>query len=565
MKRVIAALPNAMWIALALATLLAMIAAAYVGAADAPVADEWRYVDPAIYLQNLFEKNNGHPLVIGRIGLALDYWLFDARGWALRALSFAFTAATIGAALVIAWLAGCRTLASQIAIGALACALLFNPQGVQNFAIGFQFTFLLAFAATAGAIATLAAYATDAKPLRLALAYALSAIAVLSLGNGIVTPFLLALMAWRLGLNPRVTLGFAALGAISAIGVALAPEIGAANERLPMAPLFDSAIYALRVLGSGPGLTLAALTGADALIMALLFGLAGVAGALWFAWHAARAPEPNAGRLGAVMLMLFAIASAAAIAVVRAAGDAQAALASRYVVVSSIFLVGLALAAWPTTFTRTWRTYALTALALAVLATIPAAAPSVVQHGEENQREFVRAESALVVGLMRPGALAALAPLDLISANTEVLRANGKWLFQDRWSRSLGERLDVEHVTATCGGTLRVLAQRTGTPHLVRVRGAITSVSPGRIIVIADASGTMVGYGLRLRRAADLLPFLDKPGAQAEWLGMARTQDGGAYTAYVASPTALLCRIGAARSDSRLNQLDRTSEPRSTE
>jgi hypothetical protein len=46
---------------------------------------------------------------------------------------------------------------------------------------------------------------------------------------------------------------------------------------------------------------------------------------------------------------------------------------------------------------------------------------------------------------------------------------------------------------------------------------------------------------------------------------MARTQDGGAYTAYVASPTALLCRIGAARSDSRLNQLDRTSQPRSTE
>jgi hypothetical protein len=545
MTRMIKTLPMVGWLLLALTVLATLILAAYVGGADAPVADEWRYVDPTIYLQDLFMKNNGHPLVIGRLGLALDYWLFDARGWALRAASFAFAASIVGAALMLARLAGHRSWQSQIAIGAFASIMLFNPQGAQNFTLGFQFIFVLVFAATAGAIAALAGYTANTKPHRLFLAYALSVVAALSLGNGIITPFILALMGWRLGLSSRAVLGFLALGGLSALALAAAPEIGSASERLPIAAPLDNIVYTLRVLGGAPALTISALTNADSLILALLFGIAGCAAAAWLGFRLWRTREKNPGRLGGAALMLFAIGSAAAIALVRAGagGDGHGALTSRYVVVSALLLVGLALTAWPVAPKPAWRVHAFTALALAALTTVPFSAIAVIKSGEQIQRDYVRAESALVLGLVRPQALAAFATPELIAAQADVLRANGKWLFQDRWSRSIGQRIDTRSVRARCRGAMRMLQPSADAPQLAGIRGAVDASARGRIIVVADASGTMVGYGLKLRRAADLLPLLGEN--RADWFAMARILGPeSAYTAYLASPDVLLCRIG---------------------
>jgi hypothetical protein len=536
---------GAAWIIIALATLATMIGAAYVGAADAPVADEWRYVDPAIYLQDLFLKNNGHPLVIGRLGLALDYWLFDARGWSLRAASFAFAGTMVFAALVLTRIAGHRSLPGQIAIGSCAAIVLFNPQGAQNFYFGFQFTFVLAFAAAIGAISALAAYADRARPWRLALAFALSIVAVFSLGNGIMAPFLLALMAWRLGLNRRVWVGFAAAGVLSAIALAVAPSVGA-PERIVLAPL-DMAVFALRVLGGTPALTLGALTSADAMAWSLVFGIVELIGALALGFRLALNAQPNPGRLGGVALMLFAIGSAAAIALVRGGLNDELALSSRYALVSSTMLIGLVLTYWPLAPQPTLQARALTALAVIVLAATPFAGAAEIKTREAAQREIVRAESALVLGLIRAEAVGFYAPPDMMEAQTNVLRASGKWLFQDQWSRSIGRRIDVSAVQATCAGATRPPRAVADAPEFARMRGDVDARAGGRIVVIVDSAGLAVGYGLKPRRLGDLLPILDPPSHRADWLGVARSpaSAGTNYSAYLATRTALLCRIGA--------------------
>jgi hypothetical protein len=179
----------AYWALLAAITFAATYAVSYVGAINAPFADEWLYTNPQTYAQplsTLFNKHGSHPFVIGRIGLALDYWLFDAQGWALRATSFVLAALAVCAVAALIRQMRVQSPWLEIVYAAFAVTAFFSPLGEQNFSWGFQFTFVLAFTAAFGAIAALAAYADQRKTSLLILATMLSATSTLSLANGLL-------------------------------------------------------------------------------------------------------------------------------------------------------------------------------------------------------------------------------------------------------------------------------------------------------------------------------------------------------------------------------------------
>jgi hypothetical protein len=549
----------AWWALLAAATVAASAIIAYVGAVDAPYADEWIYTNPDHYLRpltTLFTKHGQHPFIIGRLGLALDYWLFDAHGWALRALTLVLSALIVCAAALLVrpaesdarWLRGVFV--------AFAVVIIFSPQGIQNFTWGFQFTFVLAFAAAIGAFPALARYAVHEKPWLLVVAMTLSAISTLSLANGVITPLLLVLMAWRLGLPARVIKALALLTVLSWIAYAFMPTLPV-GRGLPLEHVADMPPYALRVLGSGPIDTISALLGWDRsnlLIPAALIGAMLAALSLFLSWNAVVAtPRDPTGMAGAAII-LFALGTAALVGIGRADARPELALESRYTLISATLILGIGVLI-AHQLARTSPITRLVSLAVAALAfsAIPATAPAQLDQATQSQTARVRAQTALVVGLNKIQPLALIIRPEWVFSVAPDLRRHEKSLFSDRWSRSLGQRLDVGDSIQTCRGTsLRVSAPLPDDPDFVRVQGRLGPATrrQGRLIVITDPDGVISGYGLAPRRVSDLLLPFGAADDDALWLGTAlTTRDNAAYRAYLATPERVLCAIASAPAD----------------
>jgi len=545
----------AIWLLVAAATLLEALSIAHVGSVNAPVLEEWLNADPAYYLPRLFEKYNSHPMVVERLALALDYRLFDAQGWALR---YGALAALFLSALAIGWLgrlSGSRTPAAIVATTAVATVVLLNPEGADNYTWGFQFCFVTAFAFTVGAIVCLAQYATQPRIPWLIASVILGLGAALSLGNGVLTPFLLALMAWRLGASRRVVAAFGALALICALLLALMPT------STPAVIVFDVwrvLTFGFCLLGSSPAATFAdaAKFGGlhmDPVVLALILGVALALAAGTLSMQAIAEMPPNPGKIGAVALISFSLASAGLASVGRSYAVLAYALSSRYTIVSAVLLAGTAVLVSSSVKSTSWKLNAL-ALILAAPCTlvVPIAGLAQEQSFTVLGRQLARAQAAIVAGVETQTGLGRLGTVlypfvtvKQVAPLIAKLRTERKWMFAERWAQRVGERIAIPASKLDTCGDGGILDAATSAQGFVEWRGHVNAGEMNRAeaIVILDKAGVMRGYGALPRRPIETMLF--NRHQNVEWQGYSTAAPGDTYSAYPASSGGILCRLGS--------------------
>jgi hypothetical protein len=550
------------WALVATTVIAGAISVSHVGFVNAPYFDEWLNAYPGDYLARLFERYNGHPLIIERLALAADYYAFDAQGWALRYGQLVLLAMAVVCVWRLGALAGLQSVFARGALAAFAAVALFNPQLGQNFSWGFQFTFTLAFVVTIAAATCLAEYAAAKRKPWLVACFIFSTLAAFSLGNGLAAPFLMALMAWRLGLDRKIWLGLAALSVVCALILFLMPPDSssalsplAAPERGFPNPV-DALAYAFRVLGSAPATTLASFAAVigvklDAQTIGAIFGVLLSGGAAYLA-----APvllrRDNPALTAAAALALFAGVSALMIGVLRSGWRDELALSSRYTLISALLIValGVLVAARLKSWSPRLALPALLAGALAALI-VPIGAAAVTADYAVKQHNRAARQAAIVAGVEMQAGLGVLGGMTtsaaLVQDTIAQLRADRTWLFADPWSHRIGEHIEVSDARR-CASRVQTGARRTAHMGFAALNGEIgaPAARQGRTVVILDGEGVMRGYGLVLRRS--LGTIVTAPNSRLKWVGYTQSQPEATQTltAFVAGPEGVVCRIGDA-------------------
>jgi hypothetical protein len=555
------------WAIAAGIVILGAVSVSHGGSVNAPFADEWLNAYPADYLPRLFERQFGHPLVIGRLALALDYWLFDAQGWSLRYGQFVLLGLAVACVWKLGALAGLESLFARGSLAGFAAVILFNPQLAQNFTWGFQFTFTLAFVAVIGAATCFADYAASGRRRSLAGGFILAAIAVLALGNGLAAPLLMTLMAWRLGLPRRVLIGLALLSVVSlALILAMPPEttslaLVASMHGLDSAPIDPPRVLAfgLRVIGSAPANTLSGFTQTigveiDPKLWALALGILLGVGAAALGLPTLLDRKPNPARTAAAILAIFAGASALMTGFLRGSiMPEELALSSRYTLISALLLVAIAVMTAARLKPVRQPLASAVSIAGALLALIvPLGGRPLTNDFVAFQQQNTRAQAAVVAGVEMDAGFGFLGGIvtspPLVQSVISHLRADRSWMFADPWAHRIGERIDVGVVRERrCAGAMQAAMPRTARRGFVELGGEIdpSDARAARTIIVLDSAGAMRGYGLATRRS--LAAILTAPEAPIKWVGYTRTQPGTReqYSAYLAGPNGVSCLIGA--------------------
>lgn len=527
------------WLLVGALSFLAAVLCASVAAFGAPFWDQWWFTDPTEYLANLLERHNGHPILLGKLFFAADYALFGAQAWFLQVLTFATLAAAVGAFVALARLGGFRS-TGLAAFAGLAATLMFNPQSWENLRWGFQVPFVMVFAAAVGGACALAYYAKRAQLWSLALSLLCSAIAIVSLANGVGVAILLVLMARYLNL-PRRAVELHVLVAALAIPVLTAP-----NGSPPPSgdsTLLQMLLYVPRYVGGGLGLVVG-----NAMQTALVIGLVLIVVSVLSVFAVLRSPQRrDPVRVALVVLILFIGATAAGTAYGRAFIGAEQALEGRYAIANSVLVIALTLLISLLVKDRIGpklRT-GVVALGAVIAFAIPVKGALIAERLEGRALEETRGQTALVVGVPDEEAVRHLSfNMRLAARRSRALEEAGKWHFQDRWARAVGTNIETPNAPECAGAAA---AERTS-PDYVRLSGVLGRDAGGaRTIVVLDRRGNVRGYGRRANSlAAMTFGLLGR--SEAAWVGHARIRDrGGAwpvFTAYAASDRGIVCRIG---------------------
>jgi hypothetical protein len=549
------------WLAIGAATLLSAIAIAYIGARSGltPIGDQWSYIDPREYLPHLLKLHNGaHPIAIGLLLFAVDYYLFDASGWFLQIVNFAALGAMAALFVLLARLGGLRSRASMSVVIGFATTMLFTPLGHTSLTSGFQGTFLMTFAASVGGAYALASYSDAPARWKLLLSLACSFLALISLANGVLISILLVGLALFLRLPRRIAV-LHLLIALFAIPIFFAPWAewaGSPSFFEPLPLLQWSLIY----LGAPAGAVPAAVwPGAPALnpeTWSLFAGLilAGLSAAfsIWV-WVA----KPRAPIFSALAILIIFIGLTAGLTSLgRIFLGMQGALGSRYMIAGGVLIVsiglGLGLVLRGVEHGIVWRRALLIAGAAAA-ALVPISSFGVLREASDQYRAYVAAQTALIAHVDDPRAYRAggFGRRDDVWPGSEALRTTRKWHFRDRWSHEIGMRANLMGVS-DCSGALQIAGERqAAVRNYDRLEGWISGrmAARGRVIVVTDAEGKIVGYGRVFRDLSDLLGnFAFNPPRRA-WSGHALTADAP-LTAYLADDDTILCRLTSASAES---------------
>jgi hypothetical protein len=530
-------------VVLALAVILLSADVSYVGGVNAPYADMWGFTNPAHYLSTPFTLFNGHPLLLNRLTLALDYWAFDGGGDAIR---IGILLAKFGegvAFYAMGRMAGVTARRDQIILGATAVLLALSPAPYVNLRQQFQFGFVTAFAASAGAIACLSAYAVKQGAGPLIWSAVLCVIATQSLLNGVLAPFLLIVMALLLRLPRHVLLLFLVILALAIASITLPGGDAAA---VPSAVQTSIVSDTLQIVGVAPALlcffasnpqTLAPDIGVSSLVFGVLIAAASAAAI----WRALMRSPAKAAEVGGAALIVFGLASAGMVALGRMVEPEGP--GARFAEASLITLGGLTVVAagYAQEFsTAVWRACS-AAIAAAAIVTL-LSAPSLIAFNEGVQRGRLMAQTAQIVGVPDSRASSALtARRPTPRPVLEFLKARGKMHFADRWARAVGQPLEAR-TERTCHAN--IVVRRAQFAGYVNVRGAIAGkqLRDGRSIIIVAADGSIVGYARTPRRWYDFLrPFIKVPTEQI--VGYAIQRQDGNYRAYLANQHGLVCQI----------------------
>jgi hypothetical protein len=289
----------------------------------------------------------------------------------------------------------------------------------------------------------------------------------------------------------------------------------------------------------------------------LLVALAAVAVGKAFLDRSAREPA----RAALIVLIVFILATAVMTALGRASMGQEQAMAGRYCIAGGVLIVALALLTslqWGARLNDRTRIVVLMTGALCALM-IPIAGLALGQRVAMRGSAELAGQTALVVGVDDERAIGRLSPSPARARRvSDDLRSVGKWHFLDRWSRTLGQHVDVSGV-AQCPG---VALAAPPSHDFVRLHGLVSREvgREGRSIIVVDEAGIMRGYGRRLNYMSDLTAGLLAPRSYA-WFGHARIEAGAwpVLIAYVAAPRGVVCRIGAVEAPSAAPSEDRGS------
>jgi hypothetical protein len=502
-----------------------------------PFFDDWAW------LASLFEEHplthalwrlhNEHIIVIPRLLLWMDFWLWGWPGYAT------LSAALLSHVAVVAvFVSACRDrepLERRLVIGAVL-ALTFLTYALQGtvFPASVLFPLVSAFATLAiRCVTTCAVSSGQGAVLRWAcLGSVMSVAAMLCLTSGLMVPFILAMLAFLLRLPLRITAGFLTVGFA---GVAFRYALGG----VPATVLSASPMAIVRF-------ALAMLAGPVASVSPRL--------AVWVCVLRRFVRTRTSKDALLVGILAFVVASAAMASLARAQFDPSVAAESRYSEVASVGWASLLLWAIPSGISRRPTGVGAAALISAVaLVSLPLQV-FVGQVWAAKADYLDLASLALAVDVSDEDWLSRLHPLGAshIEPVLPQLRArNARFLdFPMR-----GERVgDLSSQIADCDGRLDASDPDAGMSHL-RVHGHIRQ--RGALLRILDTDFRVRGLakpapGVTLSRANanefvwaaldDLVP--GRPTRDENWFGFAAWGAGPPFQAELLDRTGRpLCRL----------------------
>jgi hypothetical protein len=547
---------SAALVVLALIIVLAITGiAAWVAFLDSPFADHWRWITRIGTLDDVFLRNYDHPIVLGRIAFWLDWRLFDARGRFLEILTLATLAAQAPA---FVWLA--RQASAPMpwrVIGPATTALALAVNGWENVVNPFMLTYVPAWTLALWAFAAFASYARAPKAWMLALCLVAMLAATMTTASGVFVPTLLAIMALTLG-RFRLTLVFVVAATAAWIWqtTATSDSHGFAWVSLSAAPAILR--YFITLLGAPATRTWSPVAGFQgdiniAFAVGLIILVLSSAALLWVALRARK--EPALLALGGVITL--ALLTAAVTAAGRFILGIEYAITSRYYVNEAVLWAALLVvlicmgqrmaAKHPPLRLPLDITAPVAALLLVALAV---SGVQMLRMLFTYHRTFQLGVSAFVAGVDDDEARRQVLGWETKELGYEgaaLLRQQGKWLFADPVTRRVGERLSADETSAaTCGTGAWTISQ----PHPggFRVAGgsfarhALSAGAPH--ILIADASGVVIGYGRIPRRPSDLNPLARNDGRVVDWQGYVRPEASGPLQAWVSDASYIRCALG---------------------
>jgi hypothetical protein len=526
-----------------------------------PFLDQWDDLISGrpITWSYLISQHNEHRLFFPRLVFILDHYLanetnsFDI---------FFCIAAQFTLSLCIFFLSIETKVTStthKIWLFFLILSFLFWSGQWENFTWGYQVQFFGVLLSSFGAFSLLACGGKGYVAFIFVII--LEIIAVYTLSNGIITPFISIFLSIWLRRSPIITI----ILSITAILLLCSYLIGYVTPPLHSNPLDTFrhlrpiAAYAFVELGGPVGLAATAISPIQQIELSAAMGAVGITLLCILAWRVMRHRDEYPPRQVVFLgLAAFVVGTVLLTAAGRVGFGLGQALASRYQTLTVAFWLSLILLAItpPGTTAKTRTAVMLIALPLQLL--LGASEPYFVAVARANSTVRNWATPALLAnvpdeqllsGVYKPAPLLPLSrrPL-LLSAHTSV--------FHDEWARWLGTPI-TEHAALVdaryCRGEFRV-AQSVGGGHVPGWRATgwawlpTMAKPPGRVL-FTDAGGVVVGFGLGRQ---DLRPLLETspPGAHpnSDWIGAFSGQRPGEVLAFaMLNNDRDACRLGTAR------------------
>ncbi|MDP3493307.1 MAG: hypothetical protein Q8R82_09330 [Hyphomonadaceae bacterium] len=524
---------------------------AYVTMYDAPYWDLWQHVKRENLLSDLFTRNNEHPVVTNRLMFWIDDTLFGASSRFVQIASLLMLA---GQVVLFAWLARMAGIKHAfLLVAPVSAVFIFYPFGFENTIWIFQVSMVLAFTSALGAFTCLAAHAQTENLWALGGSVIFSVLAVLSFANGVFVPTLAFAMA--LWLKPKSSIPLLII-AIAAWTWQLSAAGGGQGVSLAPDALGQIAIHFFAQLGAPFGWAAGYAGHVGIQInnqhVAITVGvLAAVLSGLALVFVGLRARR-NPAAVATMAVILFALVTAALVALSRFTHGLEQALSSRYninvaLLYSALLIVALIAVSQACEKTRNWLVWTGPVLTTPLLV-IALSSAVIFVNLTGRYRGALEGTVALVAGVHDTDRIGQLSfNVEMAERETAEFRKNRKWMFAAPITLRVGEKLTAEETNTTaCMGTSWIVSKVNEAEGFRAVEGKLPrqQLSVGAIhVLITDASGTVSGYGRIPRRASDLNPFAQQDGAIIDWIGRIRPNTSAPYRAWLADDRAIRCAL----------------------
>jgi hypothetical protein len=453
----------------------------------------------------VFYQHNEHRIAVPRLIFVVDRFLFAMNNKFAFFCNVAIQVSLAALTICVALRTARRRIAESLWITGAVLALLFSAMQWENFLWGFQVQF---FGVTLAAVATFAAVGPGPPSVtRLAAVIGLESVAAYTLASGMAVPFLAVPLAIWVGWPRRqiVILSVAAITLLASYlyGYETPTQLG--NSANAIEQMREGLSYVLSYIGGPFGTAFQEAHARHPRNWGRLCGFIGVVSFVALAVGALRRRERDGPVPVLIAAALFVLGMALLTALGRLRfGDAQA-LSSRYSSAALMFWAALIVIAT----VRLGRHAAHLRVAgmaamLPLLLGLAYYQTSFAGQGRAWTLPRLEATTALLANVDDPQALVRIYPVPAVPRDrAPMLREHHLSVFAEAWSGWLGTPL-ADHARlvdpAECrGGIDGIASVGTSDPKGWRANGwawdAERRAVPPRV-VIADAGGRVIGYGL---------------------------------------------------------------------